>query len=140
MAWQSTQAGRHLKGRRKKDTEPELMLRRALHRAGARFRLHRTIAKGCTADLVLPAHRIAVFVDGDFWHGCPHHGRTKPFTGPNASLWESKLARTRARDLAANQLAEEHGWHVVRLWECEVREDPAAAARRLLLKPETPES
>jgi DNA mismatch endonuclease (patch repair protein) len=71
--WVATTEGRHLSGRRAKDTEPELLLRRALHAAGARFRLHRRLAKGCTPDLVLLGRRIAVFVDGDFWHGCPVH-------------------------------------------------------------------
>jgi DNA mismatch endonuclease (patch repair protein) len=121
-----------LAGRRKYDTEPELLLRRALHAAGARFRTHVRIAADCMPDLVLRGRRIAVWVDGDFWHGCPEHGRRTPFTGPNAELWTAKLARTQARDVIASEVAQAHGWTVVRLWECTVRADPAAAAERVL--------
>ena len=127
--WTSTDDGRHLRGRRNRDTVPEMLLRKALHAAGYRFRLQRRIAAGCTADLVLPRLRVAVFVDGDFWHGCPQHHPTDPFTGPNAQLWHAKIARNRARDQRATTVAEQAGWRVVRVWECEVREDPSAAAR-----------
>src|SRR4051794_37476817 len=72
-AWVKTDRSRALSGRRSKDTAPEVALRKALHAAGARFRLHRRIVKGCTPDLVLPGRAVAVFVDGDFWHGCPVH-------------------------------------------------------------------
>jgi DNA mismatch endonuclease (patch repair protein) len=129
--WVSTAASKGLRGRRSKDTEPELLLRRALHAVGARFRLHRQLAHGCTPDLVLPGRRLAVFVDGDFWHGCPAHGR-RGFRGPNAGLWQAKIARTQERDEHATELAEDAGWVVVRLWECEVRADPGGAARRVL--------
>lgn len=129
--WVSTSAGSHLRGRRKENTAPEILLRQALHARGARFRLHRPLAKGCTPDLVLPGRRIAVFVDGDFWHGCPVHGRTN-FSGPNAKLWEAKIKRNKQRDQRAAELAREQGWRVVRLWECEVRMDPSAAAARVL--------
>src|SRR5689334_7259674 len=113
--WVSTTAGRHLSGRKRTDTRPELSLRRALHAAGGRFRLHRHIAKGCTPDIVFPGRRLAVFVDGCFWHGCPEHGRKTPWTGPNAVLWEQKMQRNADRDLRATRLAEEHGWTVVRV-------------------------
>ena len=76
--WVSTDGGRHLAGRKKNDTAPEIVLRKALHAQGVRFRLHRQLAKGCTPDIVLPGRRIAVFVDGCFWHGCPKHGRKTP--------------------------------------------------------------
>lgn len=111
---------------------PEVALRKALHAQGARFRLQRRLAKGCTPDLVLPGRRLAVFVDGCFWHGCPTHGRKRPWTGPNADLWQLKMERNRASDLRANQLAEALGWTVVRLWECEVKADPMAAAAGVL--------
>jgi DNA mismatch endonuclease (patch repair protein) len=132
VRWQSTTAGRHLAGRRKTDTEPEMLLRKALHALGGRYRLHVPLAKGCTPDLVMPKYRLAAFVDGDYWHGCPEHGRRTPFTGPNAALWEEKMRRNKARDARATALAEAAGWRVVRVWECEVRTDPEAAARRLL--------
>jgi DNA mismatch endonuclease (patch repair protein) len=130
--WVSTSRGEHLRRRPSRHTTPELLLRRALHAAGARFRLHRPLAPACTPDLVLPRHRIAVFVDGDFWHGCPEHGRKRPFTGPNADLWTTKIQRTKQRDRAANETATKLGWIVVRVWECEVRADPNATALRVL--------
>jgi DNA mismatch endonuclease, patch repair protein len=131
-SWTSTREGRHLAGRPRVDTVPELMLRRAIHAQGGRFRLHRRLALRCTPDLVLPGRRLAVFVDGCWWHSCPEHGRKTPFTGPNADLWEAKMQRNRERDVHATATATELGWAVVRLWECEITTDPAAAARRVL--------
>jgi DNA mismatch endonuclease, patch repair protein len=126
--WISTEASRHLRGRRRVDTEPELVLRMALHSLGARFRLHRRINKGCTPDLVLPSRRIAIFVDGDYWHSCPVHGRRRPFTGPNADLWQRKMERNRERDTRSTAMAVAAGWTVVRVWECSIQADPLAAA------------
>jgi len=131
-SWSPTAAGRHLSGRRKTNTGPELALRRALHAAGARFRLHRRIATGCTPDIVMPGRGIAVFVDGCYWHSCPAHGRQTPFTGPNADLWEQKMARNRERDIRSSALAAEAGWTVVRVWECSIRADAAFAASSAL--------
>ena len=130
--WTSTRQGAHLAGRKKNDKVPEVLLRQALHRAGARFRLHPRLAKGCTPDVVLPRRRLAVFVDGCFWHGCPRHGRKTAFTGPNAGLWEAKMVRNGERDAAATALAEGLGWTVVRVWECDVRDDADGAAARVL--------
>lgn len=131
--WVSTEAGRHLAGRKKKDTAPEIALRKALHAEGARFRLHRQLAKGCTPDIVMPRRRLAIFVDGCFWHGCPTHGRTSGFTGPNASLWAEKLERNAERDRRSSRLAEEQGWTVQRIWECDIRQDAMSVARRVLV-------
>lgn len=130
--WVSTGEGRHLRQRRKTDTEPELMLRRALFALGARFRLHRTLAPGCTPDIVLPGRKIVVFVDGDYWHSCPVHGRKTPFTGPNADLWRQKMERNRERDHRSTAIATAQGWTVVRVWECVVRRDSVVAARNVL--------
>lgn len=128
--WVSTAAGHHLAGRRRTNTEPEALLRKALHALGYRYSLHRRLAKGCTPDLLMTKYRLAIFVDGDFWHGCPEHGRTT-FAGPNASLWVEKLRRNRDRDRRADELARSYGFMPVRVWECEVRRDPQAAATRL---------
>jgi DNA mismatch endonuclease, patch repair protein len=130
--WTSTDAGRHLRGRRKTDTSPEILLRKALHAAGARFRLQRRLAAGCRPDIVLQARRVAVFVDGCWWHSCPLHGRKTPFTGPNAALWEEKMRRNRERDSRSTSIAQGLGWTVVRVWECEVEAAPAAAADAVL--------
>jgi len=131
-SWVSTARSKSLSGRRSKDTEPEIRLRKALHAAGARFRLHRTIARGCTPDIVLPGRRVAVFVDGDFWHGCPEHFPNREAGGPNASLWQEKFTAVAERDARATALAEEAGWTVVRAWECEIRRNAAAVAARVL--------
>ena len=128
----STMACRHLSGRRKENTVPEIALRKALHAAGARFRLHRTLAKGCTPDIVLSSRHLAVFVDGCFWHGCPKHGRKTPWTGPNAELWAAKMERNNVRDEYSTHVAQELGWRVLRVWECEILGDGSAAAIRLL--------
>ena len=128
----STESGRHLAGRKKKDTAPEISLRKALHAQGARFRLHRQLAKGCTPDIVLPGRQVAIFVDGCFWHGCPRHGRKAPFTGPNAKLWVEKMKRNRMRDERSSLLASSLGWQVVRVWECAVRESPVDVAAQVL--------
>ena len=131
-SWVSTREGRHLAGRRRANTTPELVLRRALHAAGGRFRLHRRLAFRCTPDIVLPGRRVAVFVDGCWWHSCPAHGHKGPFTGPNAALWDAKMARNRERDAYATATAESLGWTVVRVWECEIKADPDTVARRVL--------
>jgi len=130
-AWTSTKAGRHLAGRAKTSTKPEVALRKALHAAGFRFRLHPRIAQGCTPDLVLPRYKVAVFVDGCFWHGCPEHGRRTPWTGPNAHLWVDKMARNRANDDRSTRLAQTARWTVVRIWEHEVTEAVAQAVARV---------
>jgi hypothetical protein len=89
--WVATPEGDHLRGRRVRDTRPEVALRKAVHRLGLRFRLHQRVAPRCTADFVLPRYHVAVFVDGCFWYGCPKHG-PKMFRGPNA-----ERGRTRSR-------------------------------------------
>ena len=100
--------------------------------------MHRRLAPGCTPDVVLPRLRIAVFVDGDYWHGCPIHGRKKPFTGPNAELWDQKMDRNRERDAHATSVAESLGWTVVRLWECRIRHDPGEAAEAVVSRESLP--
>jgi DNA mismatch endonuclease (patch repair protein) len=129
VGWQSTVAGKHLARRKNENTAPELLLRRAVHSVGLRFRLHVRLAAGCTPDLLFSRYRLAVFVDGDFWHGCPEHGRKTPFTGPNAALWEEKMRRNRVRDDRSTRIAQDQGYKVLRLWECQVTTSPATAAR-----------
>lgn len=130
--WVSTGASGHLRGRRNLDTEPELLLRKALHALGVRFRLHKRLDKGCTPDILLASRRIAVFVDGDYWHSCPLHGRKVPFAGPNATLWQAKMERIKVRDARATDIATSQGWAVVRVWECVIRRDPHLAALSVL--------
>ncbi|MFE3122883.1 very short patch repair endonuclease [Streptomyces hydrogenans] len=125
--WVSTELSSHLRGRRVRDTKPEVALRRAVHRLGLRFRLQRKVAARCTADFVLPRYNVAVFVDGCFWHGCPVHG-PQTFRGPNASLWEAKIETNKERDRRNTAAAEAAGWTVARVWECEIRADVTQAA------------
>ncbi|MFE1205547.1 very short patch repair endonuclease [Streptomyces sp. NPDC058762] len=129
--WVSTERSRHLRGRRSRNTKPEITLRHAVHRLGLRYRLHRQVAPRCTSDFALPRHRIAVFVDGCFWHGCPTHGASV-HRGPNAERWAEKITANKARDRRNTAAAEAAGWTVARVWECEVRTDPESAAKRIL--------
>lgn len=125
--WISTEEGRHLRGRSSKNTAPELALRRELHRRGFRFRLHTSLAPGCNPDLVLPRYRLAVWVDGCFWHGHQTHSPV-PKSGPNAERWERKMMANQARDLRACEVAAQLGWTPLRVWECEIRRDVTGAA------------
>lgn len=111
------------------DTKPELALRRAIHARGLRYRLNRRIGR-YRPDIVFPGARIVVFVDGCFWHDCPAHG-PQEFRGPNAEEWREKLATNRERDQRATRDLTADGWVVLRIWECEVKQDLAAAARRV---------
>lgn len=110
---------------RHKDTRPELLVRRALHAAGHRFRLHARDLPG-RPDIVFRGDRIAMFVHGCFWHrhaGCPHTRTPKT----RVDFWEDKFAGNVARDAAAAAALDAAGWTVMTVWECEAR-DPAALA------------
>ncbi|MFD1373368.1 very short patch repair endonuclease [Actinoplanes sichuanensis] len=107
-----------------RDTKPELALRRAVHSRGLRYFVNRRPIKAVrrTADLVFPRIRLAVFLDGCFWHGCPtHHTVAKT----NAAFWADKVATNRRRDLETNTKLTEAGWTVVRIWEHEAIEQAA---------------
>jgi DNA mismatch endonuclease (patch repair protein) len=110
-----------------RDTTPEMRLRRRLHALGLRYRVHRQPLPGFrrTADIVFTRTRVAVFVDGCFWHGCPEHA-TAPKT--NADWWATKLARNVERDHETDAQLADAGWCVVRVWE---HEDPEVAAARV---------
>ena len=114
---------------RSRDTAPEVAVRRAIHARGFRFRLHPRMLPG-RPDIVLPAHRLAVFVHGCFWHGCPacDRGLRRPKT--NAAFWDAKLAENRARDARTIAALKAMGWRVAVIWECAAR-DPARLAAEL---------
>jgi DNA mismatch endonuclease, patch repair protein len=101
-----------------RDTAPELALRRELSRRGWRgYRIDRDLGLPGVrrrADIAWVGRRVAVFVDGCFWHACPRHGTTP---ASNPGYWTSKLARNVERDRHTNRIAAEHGWTVVRIWE-----------------------
>ena len=103
---------------RRTDTKPELALRQALHRMGYRFRKdYRLDLDGgarVRPDIAFTARKVAIFVDGCFWHACPEHG-SRPSV--NQGYWTPKLARNVARDRAADAALELAGWQVIRLWE-----------------------
>jgi len=101
-----------------RDTPPELALRRALHAQGLRYRVDVRPFPGCRSrpDILFPGAKLAVFVDGCFWHGCPEHA-TWPKT--NASWWKDKIEANRSRDQAARQQMAERGWAVLTVWEHE---------------------
>lgn len=115
-----------MRGNRSVDTRPEKALRSALHRRGFRFRKHRRPipSLACKPDVVFPRERVAVFVDGCFWHGCPDHGRV-PQT--NADWWTLKFARNQARDTRNTTILREAGWIVIRAWSHEPPEQVAEA-------------
>jgi DNA mismatch endonuclease (patch repair protein) len=116
-----------MQGNRRVDTKPERALRSALHHRGLRFRVDTAPEPGlrCRADVVLRRARVAVFVDGCFWHSCPEHG-TQPET--NAGYWTAKIARNVARDRRNDADLRERGWTVIRVWE---HEDPEVGADRV---------
>jgi DNA mismatch endonuclease, patch repair protein len=119
---------RRMQAQRRHDTEPELALRRRLHAMGLRYRVHERPLPDLRrqADLVFRRARVAVFVDGCFWHGCPEHGRRAHAV--NGWYWPEKIARNRARDADTDARLRDAGWRVVRVWE---HETAAVAARRV---------
>ncbi|MEX8193115.1 very short patch repair endonuclease [Comamonas guangdongensis] len=98
------------------DTGPELLLRKALWKKGLRYRLHSKI-EGTRPDIVFKSRRLAIFIDGCFWHGCPLH-YVRPRS--RSEFWAEKLRSNTARDQAQTSLLVEKGWTVLRFWEHEV--------------------
>jgi DNA mismatch endonuclease, patch repair protein len=116
-----------MRANKRTDTKPEMALRRALHGQGLRYRKdYRLDLDGARVrpDIAFTARRVAVFVDGCFWHACPEHG-TKPAS--NTWYWGPKLARNVERDRAADAALTAAGWRVVRVWEHESLESAVAA-------------
>jgi len=105
---------------RGKNTEPEMIVRRVVHAAGYRYRLHARELPG-KPDLVFPRLKKAVFVHGCFWHAhnC-RHGRLRPVT--NASFWKEKLGSNKARDRRNRQALRRLGWRVLIVWECQLHD------------------
>ncbi|MFF8551842.1 very short patch repair endonuclease [Streptomyces sp. NPDC015501] len=124
-SWASTPGTRaSMQANRSRDTKPELALRRAVHARGLRYRVatRPLPALRRTADLVFPRQKVAVFLDGCFWHGCPEH-HTK--AARNSEYWKAKVRRNRERDVDTTERLTGEGWVVIRFWE---HEDPLAAA------------
>ena len=108
-----------MRANRSKDTRPEVRLRSALHRRGLRFRKSYLVQAGTTrvhVDIAFPLLKIAVFVDGCFWHRCPSHGVSPSV---NKAYWPVKLQRNVERDARVNDGLMSAGWRVIRVWEHE---------------------
>jgi DNA mismatch endonuclease, patch repair protein len=120
-----------MQSNRSRDTAPEVALRSALHRRGFRFRKHVRPVPGvaCTVDVLFPTERLALFIDGCYWHSCPQHA-SSPIT--NGDWWRAKLAATRERDLRNTQTLNDAGWTVLRIWEHEEVEEAATHVSEVL--------
>lgn len=104
---------------RGKNTKPEILVRKGLHARGFRFRLHNRKLPG-SPDIVLPKYGVAIMVNGCFWHGhkgCQYANEPKS----NIGFWQAKIARNRHRDEVTVAHLEALGWHVITIWECELR-------------------
>jgi DNA mismatch endonuclease (patch repair protein) len=124
-----------MRGNRRRDTSPERELRSALHRRGWRFRTDCRIRAGSRTtrpDIAFTRWKLAVFVDGCFWHGCPEHGVAPK---SNTTYWSAKLARNVQRDREDTEGLEGAGWTVLRVWEhLDMREALEAVERELVAR------
>lgn len=111
----------------RRDTGPEMAIRRRLFAVGFRYRVNYRVAGlgRCSVDIAFPARRVAVFVDGCFWHACPRHGSVP---AANGTWWRDKLRANRRRDRAVTRLLRREGWTVLRFWE---HDDPDAAVAEI---------
>ena len=116
-SWASSPGvARSMRSNTRRDTRPEIAIRQLLHARGLRYRVDMApwSNKRRRADIVFTRQRLAVFIDGCFWHGCPEHGSI-PET--NREYWEPKLKRNRQRDRETTAMLEDEGWVVIRIWE-----------------------
>ncbi|MEV4479093.1 very short patch repair endonuclease [Micromonospora coxensis] len=113
-----------MRANKARDTGPERRIRSLLHKAGLRYRVNARPLSALrrTADVVFLTARVAVFVDGCYWHGCPEHYRPARL---NEQFWREKIDRNRARDRETDELLADAGWTVIRIWE---HESPVEAA------------
>ncbi|MGW2256921.1 very short patch repair endonuclease [Streptomyces sp. NPDC001780] len=127
-SWASSAARRrNMQAIRSRDTKPEYLIRRLVHAQGLRYRVSAKPLPDLrrTADMVFRPAKVAVFIDGCYWHGCPEH-YVSPKT--NAGYWSEKVARNMARDRDTDQRLAEAGWTVLRFWE---HEPPDACALKV---------
>lgn len=124
----SADVARRMSTLRRRDNVPEMAVRRLLHARGARYRVCFRIPeqRRRTIDIAFLGARLAVYIDGCFWHGCPEHLHIPK---ANAAWWVAKLDMNRARDASATAQLESLGWRVLRFWE---HEDPATVVSAIL--------
>lgn len=137
-SWASSEATRRsMQSNKGRDTAPELMVRKLLHAAGLRYRVNVRPLPGVrrTADIVFTRARLAVFIDGCFWHGCPEHYQRPTI---NREFWDLKVAGNRARDIETSEVLIANGWRVLRFWEHEAIADPGAVVERVRRELQTP--
>jgi len=128
----SDAVSRSMKGNRGRDTKPELELRRLLRKAGfPGYRLHWKKAPG-RPDIAFPGRKVAIFVNGCFWHRCPHCRPSAPKA--HADFWQRKFELNAERDARKEHELTLAGWTVVTVWECELRDDPGQALQRVTSK------
>lgn len=140
--WQTAPGVRAaMQGNRRRDTAPEMAVRRLLHARGLRYRVDAPPLAGLRrrADLVFTRQRLAVFIDGCYWHGCPEHYKP-PSTNPG--YWTSKVGANVKRDRDTDERLIAAGWTVLRVWEQEDAADVAdrVAALRSRLDDATPDA
>jgi DNA mismatch endonuclease, patch repair protein len=118
-------------GNRSRNTKPELALRKALHRLGLRYRagIRPVPSVRRTADVVFTRAKVAVFVDGCFWHGCPAHYVA---SASNTQYWDTKIQHNQERDRETDELLGAAGWRVVRIWEHDSPEAAAIAVKQIV--------
>lgn len=112
---------------RSRDTAPEILLRKALWHCGLRYRKNVQALPG-KPDIVLARYRIAIFVDGDFWHARGHQDNPGEQVATNRDFWQKKLRRNVERDRAADRELAEAGWTVLRFWENDIKKSPQECA------------
>jgi len=133
----SPEARKRMQANRGRDTAPELALRRELHHRGLRFRVdHPPLPHGRRrADIVFPRAKVAVFVDGCWWHGCPVHGTQAK---ANVEFWTKKIAANQRRDAETDELLRNMGWTSVRVWEHELVLEAANGVERIVRAAQAP--
>lgn len=116
---------------RQKGTSAEIGLRKALHAKGMRYRLQVPLLTRPrrVADIVFSSTRVAIFVDGCFWHGCPEHAS---WPKSNANFWREKIETNRARDADTDQRLRSLGWTVIRIWAHENADDAADSIAQIV--------
>ena len=121
------QRSANMRAIKSKDTKIEVLLRKALWHQGIRYRKNLKICN-CHPDIVITKHKIAIFCDGDFWHGKP----SKYSVHTNSNYWNDKIKRNMERDLENTIALRDNGWIVLRFWESEIRQDLASCLSSVL--------